>query len=170
MALVICKLNTDEPSLDLLEDTALSGGVFCFLGRKRPFKVAECLSPTRLCVYSISDQTSLTNHRSWERSQIHPTHLCGPPAFWQTPGPDWKICAQFGGQVWCDLGMIYKALGGVHMICAPLAKFSLGVSDSFKGKCIRWGQMGSLTGTRGVSSKSYETQKQPIFPPLYSKV
>lgn len=68
---------------------------------------------------------------------MHPTHPCGPPASWQTPGPDWKICAQFGGQVWYDSGMIYTALVGVHMICATLAKFSFGVSDSFEIKCIR---------------------------------
>lgn len=80
-----------------------------------------------------------------------------------------KSVPSLGGQVWCDPGMIYKALGGVHMICAPLAKFSFGDSDSFEGKCIRWGQMGSLTGTRGASSKPYETQKQLIFPPLIQK-
>lgn len=68
---------------------------------------------------------------------MHPTHPCGPPASWQTPGPDWKICAQFGGQVWCDSGMIYMALVGVHMIYVTLAKFSFGISDSFEIKCIR---------------------------------
>lgn len=73
---------------------------------------------------------------------MHPTRPCGPPAFWQTPGPDWKICARFRGQVWCDPGMIYMALVGVHTICATLAKFSFRVSDSFEVKCIRWEQMG----------------------------
>lgn len=136
---------------------------------KRPFKVVWCLSSTRLCLYPIPDQTSFTNHRSWDKSQIHPTHPCGPPAFWQTLGPDWKTCAQFGGQVWCDPGMIYMALGGVHMTCATLAKFSFGASDSFEVKCTRWGQMGSPTGTTGVSSKSCGTQKAPNFSPPYSK-
>ena len=38
--------------------------------------------------------------------------------------------------------MIYMASVGVHTICATLAKFSFGVSDSFQVKCIRWEQMG----------------------------
>lgn len=62
------------------------------------------------------------------------------------------------------------ALVGVHMICATLAKFSFGLSDSFEVKCIKWGQMGSPTGIRGVSSKFSGTPRQPNFPPLYSKV
>lgn len=85
------------------------------------------------CVYIQSQirQASLTTE-VWDKSQLQPTYPYGPPAFWQTPGPDWKICAQFRGQVWYDLGMIYMALVEVHMICATLAKFSFGVSDSLK--------------------------------------
>lgn len=123
------------------------------------------------CIYIQSQirQASLTTE-VWDKSQLQPTYPCGPPAFWQTPGPDWKICAQFGGQVWYDLGMIYMALVGVHMICATLAKLSFRVSDSFEIKRIRWRQMGSPTGIRGVSSKSCGTPRQPNFPPPYSKV
>lgn len=120
------------------------------------------------CVYIQSQirQASLTTE-VWDKSQLQPTHPCGPPAFWQTPGPDWKICPWFRGQVWYDLGMIYMALVGVHMICATLAKFSFGVSDSFEIKCIGWRQMGSPTGIRRVSSKSCGTPRQPNFPPPY---
>lgn len=100
---------------------------------------------------------------------MHPTHPCGPPAFWQTPGPDWKICARCGGQVWHDPGKIYMALVGVHTVCATLAKFSSGVSDSFEVKCIRWGQMGSLIVIRRVSSKFCGTPRQLNCPPLYLK-
>lgn len=57
-----------------------------------------------------------------------------------------KICARCGGQVWRDPGKIYTALVGVHTVCATLAKFSFGVSDSFEVKCIRWGQMSSPIG------------------------
>lgn len=53
------------------------------------------------------------------------------------------------------------ALVGVHMICATLAKFSFGLSDSFEVKCIKWGQMGSPTGIRGVSSKFSGTTEFP---------
>lgn len=133
---------------------------------KWPFKVVWYLLSAGLCLYPIPEQTSFTNHRSWDKSQIHPTCPSGPPAFWQTPGPDWEICAQFRGQVWCDPRMIYMASGGVHMIWATLAKFSFGVSDSFEGKCIRWRQMGSPTGTKRVSSKSWGTQKTTQIPPF----
>ena len=99
---------------------------------------------------------------------MHPTHPCGPPAFWQTPGPDWKICARRGPSLaWS--GKIYMALVGVHTVCATLAKFSFGVSDSFEVKCIRWGQMGSPIGIRRVSSKFCGTPRQPNCPPLYLK-
>lgn len=122
------------------------------------------------CLYSIPDPTSFANHRSWAKSQMHPTHPCGPPAFWQTPGPDWKICAQFRGQVRCDPGMIYTALFGAHTICAALARFSFGVSDSLEAKRIRLGQMGAPSGIRRVSSESCGTLRQLNFPPLSSKV
>lgn len=125
---------------------------------------------TRYAYISVPDQISFINHRSWDKSQMHPTHPCGPPAFWQTPGSDWKICAQFGGQLWHALGMIYMALVRLHMICATLAKSSFRVSDSFEIKCIRWGQMGSPTGIRRVSSKSCGKPRQPNIPPLFSKV
>lgn len=101
---------------------------------------------------------------------MHPTHPCGTPAFWQISGPDWKICAQCGGQVWCDPRMIYTALVGVHAICAILAKFSFGASDTLEVKGIRCRQMGSPAGIRGVFSKSYGTQRQPKYPALYLKV
>lgn len=124
------------------------------------------------CVYIQSQlrQASLTTEVGIKARCIPHVRPCGPPAFWQTPGPDWKICARFGGQVWCDPGMIYMALVGVHTICATLAKFSFGVSDSFEVKCIRWEQMGPPTGIRGVSSKSCGTLRQLNCPPLYSKV
>lgn len=82
---------------------------------------------------------------------MHPTHPCGTPAFWQISDPDWKICAQCGGQVWCDPRMIYTALVGVHAICAILAKFSFGASDTLEVKGIRCRQMGPQQGSEGSS-------------------
>lgn len=101
---------------------------------------------------------------------MHPTHPGGPPAFRQTPGSDWKVCAQFGGQRWHALEMIYMALVGLRTIWATLATSSFRVSDSFEIKCIRWGQMGSPTGIRQVLSKSCGKPRQRNIPPLYSKV
>lgn len=118
--------------------TSICGGIFCrdldqmtLQGGSVSFKSTSSVS-----FQSQIRQASLTTE-VWNKSQMRPTHPCGPPAFWQTLGPDWKICAQVGGQVWWDLRMIYTALVGVRMIHATLAKFSFGVSDSFEIKCIR---------------------------------
>lgn len=108
----------------------------------------------KICLYPVPDHISFTNHRSWDKSQMHPTHPGGPPAFWKTPESYWKICAQFGGQLWHALGMIYMALVGLHRIRATLANSSFRVSDSFEITRIRSGQMGSPTGIRWVSSNS----------------
>lgn len=81
-----------------------------------------------------------------------------------------KSVPSLGAKFGMIVGMIYTALVGFHMICATLAKSSFRVSDSFEIKCIRWGQMGSPTGIRQVSSKSCGKPGQPNIPPLYSKV